>query len=445
MSSISSVPRVDPSTEPQRPPRPAPRWLRAGLVGLVLTVAVAGGYLLLTRSGPAAVPPIVIDKAGTVLRDQTIAYPIEIAADDVSLRGVTIRTGGAAAITVRPGVDGFFVEDSDIRCTTAGTDGIVPGRYSALKVRTHGCRRSFLRTDLAPATVVDSERDGKPYSTALASGPARMPFAPAEGPVAPALPGVAAVPPTPLSYWPGPTTTGVPAGTVLKNSGSLTLKKAGQVLTGLNITGCVSVFASNVKIMKSRITCSSPTYSVRVYTGATKLVLEDVEINGTGNTSTSVCCDNYTLRRINAFNSIDGPRIGNSSSIVDSWVHDLSRITGSHNDTLQTTGGIGMLIQHNRLEPYNAVLRDPMNACLMIGSTSAPTVTTLTVQDNYCDGGNYSIGIKANLVASMVAIRGNKFGRNYRFGIVVNTRLPGIAWNPTTNVWFDNGLPVPFS
>ncbi|MEV4760485.1 hypothetical protein AB0J86_36025 [Micromonospora sp. NPDC049559] len=460
---------IDPATRAQSPPDPARSRRRSGrggrprpdrrrfrLAGLAALASLglvlgAGGLAVLTRPEPAVGPPLVITVSGTELWNETIDRPIEIAANNVSLHGVTVRTGGPAAIRIRHGVEGFFAENTDIRCRTDHTDGIVPGNYSALRVRAHGCRNAFVRSDLEPATVMESQRDGRPYSTNRASAPARAPGpldrmpsgANPAGPGAP--PGVLATPPTPITYWPGPTTTGVPAGTTLRNSGSLSLRTAGQVVSGLNITGCVSVFASNVTIQRSRITCSIPTYSVRVYSPATNVIVQDVEINGTGQTSATVCCGNYTIRRANIYNTIDGPRLGDNSTIADSWVHDLARIPDSHNDALQTTAGVNIVIRHNRLEPYNAPLRDPMNACIMIGSTTGPTVTNLLMEDNYCNGGNYSIGIRKDLVSSLINIRGNKFGRDYRYGIVVNVRLLGINWDPVTNVWFDNGRPVPFS
>jgi hypothetical protein len=250
------------------------------------------------------------------------------------------------------------------------------------------------------------------------------------------------VPPTPITYWPSASNTGVPAGTVLRNSGSLALRTAGQVVTGLNIAGCVTVYASNVKITRSRITCNSTTYSVRALGGVRGLVMEDVEINGGGLNSAAVCCSDFVIRRANIYNVIDGPRLGNNTTVIDSYIHNLARVPSSHNDSFQTTGGDNILIQHNRIETYNATLKDPMNACLMIGSTTAPSVTNLLMTDNYCNGGNYSIGVRTDLVASNVRITRNKFGRNYRYGVIARPSQAGIFWERSSNVWFDNGLPV---
>ncbi|MFC7545806.1 hypothetical protein [Plantactinospora sp. GCM10030261] len=277
---------------------------------------------------------------------------------------------------------------------------------------------------------------GEPPSTNLSTQPA-----PTAVPSPPAAATPNLVPPTPITYWPSASTTGVPAGTVLRNSSGLTLRTAGQVVTGLNIVGCVTVAASNVRITRSRITCNSIAYSVRVLTGFRNLVLEDVEITGSGVTSAAVCCSDFTIRRANIHRVIDGPRMGSNTTIVDSYLHDLSRQTGTHNDSLQTTGGSNILIQHNRIDTYNATLRDPMNACLMLGSSSG-RVTNLLMTDNYCNGGNYSIGISPTLAATNVRFTRNKFGRDYRYGVCARPTQPGVFWERSTNVWFDTGLPV---
>ncbi|MEH1013946.1 hypothetical protein V6U90_12665 [Micromonospora sp. CPCC 206060] len=433
-----------PTPPSARPPRRHPAALVAGACLFVLAVT---SYLVVVGTNAAHADRLVLDDADAVIWGQTIRRPVEIAADRVTLRRVSVQAGGGVAIRIRPGVTGTVIEDSEIRCISRGTDGIASGNYSAIRVRTFGCREPFRGSPDTPASVVGSTRDGAPYpDRSPGSEPAGTPVAPgpigsSEAAVAPAPPAVQ-VAPTPITYWPGPTTTGVPAGTVLRASGSLNLVTPGQVISGLDITGCVAVRASNVIIRRSKITCNSTTYAIRVYAPAINLVVEDVEINGTGRTSATVCCGEYTLRRVNIHNTIDGPRVGNRTNILDSWIHDLARVTGSHNDALQTTGASNIVIRHNRLDAYKPSTADPMNACLMIGSEIGPSVTNLLFENNYCNGGNYSIGVRTDLVASNVRFRVNKFGRNYRYGIISRPNQAGIIWERSTNVWFDNGLPV---
>ncbi|GAB2936241.1 hypothetical protein GCM10027280_25340 [Micromonospora polyrhachis] len=406
------------------------RRLIAGGVGLGVAAVAGTGYLILANPEDPDTGPMVITTPGTVLANQTIIRPIEIAANNVTLRRIVVKSGGTAVVTVRAGSTGTLIEDSKVYCTGRGTNGIAPGNYSAVRVQVFNCGTPFVYSPSAPASIVDSQHDGDPYPDVTPS-PGPSPSSPTPG-----------GPPTPLSYWPGPTTTGVPAGTILRDSGSLSLRQDGEVVSNLNITGCVNVYAKNVTIRKSRITCDSPAYALRTL-GDASMVVEDVEINGTNKTAAAVCCANYTLRRVNIYNVNDGPRLGDNTNVIDSWIHDLNRIEGSHNDTLQTTAGVNIVVRHNRLDAYRASTRDPMNACLMIGSTTGPAVRNLLFEGNYCNGGNYSIGIRNDLTASNIVIRDNKFGRDYRYGVVARPNHPGITWDRSTNAWFDNGRPIP--
>jgi hypothetical protein len=250
-----------------------------------------------------------------------------------------------------------------------------------------------------------------------------------------------AAPPTPIGYWPSAATTGVPAGTTLRNSGALSLRTDNQLVTGLNITGCVNVYARNVRITKSKISCGSPAYAIRTMSTAVNLVVEDVEIDGLGRNGVTICCGNYTLRRVNMHGMTDGPRLGTNTTVVDSYIHGLARLPDTHNDALQITGGVGIVVRRNTLQVYDAATNDPLNACLMLGSETAPETRNLLFENNYCDGGNWSIGVRTDLVGANIAFRANKFGRNYRYGIISRPRQAGITWE-NTNVWFDNGLPV---
>ncbi|GIG91780.1 glycoside hydrolase family protein [Plantactinospora endophytica] len=446
MTDANAAPPIEPADLVRRPDRTRRRATIVGIFSLTALLLAASGYLVLTVAGqPVRAAPMVLDQPASVLWGRTIDRPVEVAANNVTIRRVKIRTGGTAAVVIRSGVVGTLIEDTQVQCTSAGTDGIVPGGYSALRVRVNGCRQAFAQREGSTATIVESFVDGRPYGEATPTSPT-VPIPPPDPdsramaqrpPYAPA-----AAPPTPITYWPGPTTTGVPVGTALRNSGSLSLRTAGQVVTGLNIVGCVTVSAANVQILRSRITCNSTTYSIRTLAGATNLLVQDVEINGMAKNSASICCGDYTLRRGNVYNMIDGPRLANNTRIFDSYIHSLARIAGSHNDVLQSTGGNNIIVRHNTLLSYNPVTRDPFNSCLTIGSETSPSLTNLTFEDNYCNGGNYSIGISPRLVGSNILFRNNKYGRDYRFGVVSGWNRAGVIWERATNVYFDNGLPV---
>jgi hypothetical protein len=241
----------------------------------------------------------------------------------------------------------------------------------------------------------------------------------------------------PLTRWPGPATTGVPANTTLTSSGSLDLRQDGQVVTNLDITGRVSVYAKNVTIRRSRIVSDGTAFPIRTFDSAVNLVVEDVEIDGRGRPPAGVCFDDYTLRRVNLHHVPDGIWLGSRTNILDSWIHDLVRVQSSHNDCARVTGAADVALRHNRLDAYRPSTSETMNSCLTLGMV----VHNLRFEENYCNGGAYTIGIRPDLVASAAVFRRNVFGRNYRYGIISRPSQPGITWE-RSNVWFDNGQPV---
>ncbi|MFC7549515.1 hypothetical protein ACFQUZ_24520 [Plantactinospora sp. GCM10030261] len=411
---------------------------------------------------------ITVTRDGTVLDGQQVNGYIHVKADRVVIRNSVIRYGGNYALRVFDGASGTVIEDTKIYCTGPATVGVVFGNYTARDVHLYNCAGGFRYEPAAPATIVDSTWNGKPVKTGadLAAAPATpaesgagsasdasamareaagiAPEAAAgDDPPEADSPGAGAtgVGTAAAVNFPSAATTGVPAGTPLRASGSITVATNGQVISGLDVNGCVIVTADNVVIRKSRIRCGS-TYAIRTMPGATNLLVEDVEIDGLGRTSAAVCCDGYTVRRTEIRNVIDGPRLGNNTVVEDSWIHHLIRVGSSHNDALQTTGAVNMVVRRNTLEAYNPAMNDPNNACLMAGSDLAPRVDNLIFENNYCNGGNFSVNISDNTNGRNIRFAGNVFGRNCRYGAVRNYNHPGVTWDRATNVWADTRLAV---
>jgi hypothetical protein len=423
-------------------------------------VALAVAALAATGTGIALAGSdggsLTVTRDGAVVDGRAVNGYVHVKANNVTIKNTTVRYGGSHAVRIFDGFTGTVIEDSRITCTESKTNGVVFGNYTARRVQVTGCRRGFVYSDSAPATITDSTWNGNPLTvgTALGAGLAAVTATPTPTPRATPTPGATPTrrpraagtpdraPRTEVRVGrPGPDDTGVPTGTSLRRSGSVTVTRDGTVLSGLDITGCVTVQADNVVIRRSRITCDQ-TYSIRTMDSASNLLVEDVEIDGRGKNSAAVCCGNYTLRRVDIHDVIDGPRLGGHSVVEDSWIHHLTRTPDSHNDALQTTGATDIVVRGNSLEPYNPDTRDPLNACLMIGSTTGPVVADLLYEGNYCNGGNYSIGIRDDLNASNIRFRNNTFGRDYRFGVVAHPDHPGITWDNGSNLYADNRQPV---
>lgn len=294
-------------------------------------------------------------------------------------------------------------------------------------------------TPPAPTAQADQPRGAAPAARPtdnLAPG-TNQPTQEPDSPSAPGKPG-----PTGPSGFPGPDNTGVPAGTTLRDSGSITVTEAGTVISGLNINGCVNIRASDVTIQKSKISCARENgAAIQVDNGNKGILLVDVEVDGRGVTGSTICCGGYTIRRANLHNSLDGPRMGSNTVVEDSWIHHLSRVEGSHNDTIQTTGGSNITVRNNRLDVYNPTTNDLFNAAMMLGSESAPLRNVL-FENNYCNGGNYTINIRNDTDAANVVFRNNTFGKDYRYGIVSGASHPGVTWDRQSNVFADTNEPV---
>jgi hypothetical protein len=235
---------------------------------------------------------------------------------------------------------------------------------------------------------------------------------------------------------PGPTNTGVPAGTVLKPSGSIKVETAGAVIEDLDIQGEIAVLADNVTIRRVRIR-SGDYYPIRYFDNKnTGLVVEDSEIEGTSDDVTAaISFENYTARRLNIHGGADGFKADANVLIEDCWIHDLRNGPDQHNDGVQSTGGKGVTLRHNAISGAS-------NACVQTGDESVAT-EDLTVECNWLSGGGYALNIRGTgpTVPKNTRIIDNRFGRDSAYG----------PWtlddpNPTVtgNVYDDDGSAIPY-
>jgi hypothetical protein len=283
--------------------------------------------------------------------------------------------------------------------------------------------------DRRPAAPVRSPAAGDTRDTGVTGGPhGETSTAPA--PAQPAQP----APPRSTSGFPGPASTGVPSGTSLRTSGALTVTRDGTVVDGLDVRGCLTINADRVTVRRSRIRCGGD-YVVRVGGDVRGVLLEDVEIAGQGNPGTiAVGVDGFTVRRADIHGVGDGPRMGDATVVEDSWIHGLAVGGGSHNDGIQSTGGRGIVIRHNRIDHPRQ-----QTSCILLGADLGD-ISGALVTGNLLNGGNYTVyaGADRGHRASHIQLVGNRFGRDFVFG---PTSLdPGVT--ATGNVFDDNGQSI---
>lgn len=131
--------------------------------------------------------------------------------------------------------------------------------------------------------------------------------------------------PTPPT-WPGPDTTGVPAGTTLTAyTGPCTITVAGTVIANKVVNCTISVRAPNLLIINSRINGSVENDSGSQ--PGRNFVIEDSEIIASAN-NTGVGESYYSLKRVEVRGGNRGANCFTTCEIRDSWFH-ANRISGS--------------------------------------------------------------------------------------------------------------------
>lgn len=222
---------------------------------------------------------------------------------------------------------------------------------------------------------------------------------------------------------PGPANTGVPAGTKLTWSGTVTTTRDGQVIEDLDVLGMVKVKHNGVTIRRCRAKASPQAagsdYPIKTYEGVTGLTLEDTEIDGNGRTSLCVGYKGYTMRRCNVHSAAgDLLRADGNVTVEDSWLHDIVRVPGGHHDAIQTLKGSRVDVLRNTIDiaqrkPDGTV--DYMNACFII-SAQAP-VSDVLIEGNYLNGGNYTLYLGENdrgHAITDITVANNVFGPDVR-------------------------------
>lgn len=239
--------------------------------------------------------------------------------------------------------------------------------------------------------------------------------------------------------FPDESTTGVPEGTDLEPSGSVTVEKAGTVIDGKEITGTVTVKADDVVIRNTRI-LNTGHFPVRV-DGGSNLLIEDSEIDGQGRGDAAVVFGNYTLRRVHIYDVAEGPRVaGGDVTIEDSVIHEMVQKGDNHTDVVQVVSGSDIVIRGNALEANNPDSGLMGNAAFMFGEDDGP-VTDCTVEANYLNGGNYTVnGGGSGTTGAQCTFRDNVLGNDHRYGASANLG-PKVDWDDS-NVWVKTGKPV---
>jgi hypothetical protein len=237
--------------------------------------------------------------------------------------------------------------------------------------------------------------------------------------------------PNPSGGTPNESNTGVPPGTVLTPSGSMTITTAGAVISAREITGSVTVDAPNVTIRNSRIVSND---FMAIRSNSTGLVVEDSEIldgpdTGQNNCHNGIGFGGYTARRVEIVGCENAADVGENNVVfVDNYVHDLdtdgpSYVWGNtpHTDGIQGNGS-NVTISRNWIDPTPG---DDGNAVIFAPGGS----NNYVIADNYLDGRgtNYTIYAPRESGRSGNKINGNRMLRA-RYGYTACARV-GVTVN----------------
>lgn len=306
---------------------------------------------------------------------------------------------------------------------------------AALVLAVTGCKASPAAEAGSPTTPASSETTSS--STTAPSSSSAPPSSTNSSTVKPlpttTTPKPPSIPTPPAGGWPGPNNTGwahtgVKLAPLACNGGDYIIDKPGTVIDGKQIPCSIRVTADNVKITRSKVTATGQ-WGIYLVDKNAGLTVQDVEIVGSDACEYGVGFEDVTSVRINVSGCSDGVKMETGSSLIDSWIHDLSKGEGDHNDGIQITGGSNITIRHNRIEnPKNQT-----SAILVGGEFGSPS--NILIENNLLNGGNYTVYLDPK--GTNRVIRNNVFTRNFVYG---PARLDGqVDW---TNNTYEDGATV---
>jgi hypothetical protein len=237
--------------------------------------------------------------------------------------------------------------------------------------------------------------------------------------------------------FPNARTTGVPPGTTLKPWDGHEITD-NEVVDGWDIPHNLNISACNVTIKRSHIHGNNKDdnrFGLRNSSGC-HLTVQDTEIDHFSN---GIGFGDCTALRVHIHDTGDDcSKLGNNTTIVDSYFHAGQPAPGAHQDCGQMQDGVvNLTIRHNRLE-------DCSNAALFITPDLGPSTDGPVIIDgNLLSGGNYTVfildGSSGKYFVRNITLTNNRFVRNTsRYG-ALDINVPVTS---SGNVWNDDGTPV---
>ncbi len=225
--------------------------------------------------------------------------------------------------------------------------------------------------------------------------------------------------------FPGPSSTGVPAGTTLSAyTGPTTITSANTVIDGKRM-GCIRVSAPGVVIRNSKISCPSSSSAYAVLSGdgdysGTPLLIEDSEIDCANTNGTALGEALITVRRVNIHGCENGGDINQSFTVENSYIHDLYNSAAAHTDGFQfasghivngqvASGSLNVTINHNTIFGMGA--DGSFGTSAIISNRGGDT--NVLIENNLLAGGAFTLYCEQGTKGNNYRVINNTFTRKF--------------------------------
>jgi hypothetical protein len=218
-----------------------------------------------------------------------------------------------------------------------------------------------------------------------------------------------------LCGYPDATNTGVPAGTQLQPSGSLTVSENGTTIRGMRVEGTVTVDADNVTIEDSQVVQSaggSGSYAVILNQGADDFAIVDSEVSGPKRRRgglESAIWNHYGNPGATAVRSYfhgcadcwEGP-----GAFLDDYMVVDAAYRGSHDEDIYVCGSSVRVLHSTLINRHH-------QTATVFGDTAGCGGNHFTVTDSLLAGGGFVLYPQANSDArtGRTVIARNRFAR----------------------------------
>ena len=234
--------------------------------------------------------------------------------------------------------------------------------------------------------------------------------------------------------------TGPRVGVELHDITGTTISTDGTVLENVRIKGTVTIAAHDVTIRNFMLDANGAPYGIRADQNKTGLLLDRGTLVSA--TNAAVYGSNYHARRLNIYNQAgDALKADSDCTIEWCYMHNLGMQAGKHADGLQMSLGTSVAMRYCNIDMPIDQIGFLSNACAIIQAASGP-VDDILLKGNWFNGGNYTLFFrdKGHGAPTNVRLISNRFGRNYRYGLL-NTDGPvyqsGNVWDDTGEAIFD--------